>query len=337
MPQQIAIEMDPDVQTLLADIPSATTLSERQLALHYLAAMWDGKGDVFENGPLLGGATRALALGMMYNKNRDPESRLRTYDWFSLVEPLDLPDNVWEILVSKGDLPQVKVDEALRIGSFQHLFTSLHGEQDYWALVDPHVGYLPGHRGQKAVDGAMTFRLPADQKEFGICFIDGCKSWFGTKHWFREMVPHLRPGTDILFQDFGHYTCFWLPMLISTFKESFELVAYVDYTYVWRVKEVPSQAEVDDLFPDEPTDVDEKTYAETFERYAEDSRERGDVWGTMVIQMQCAAAYAYIGEKDKSRRILDDLLMKAHYFPFRDYLKQARVSPAYTPEGRIEL
>lgn len=343
MSQQVAVDLDPDVTLRLQELPSAVTLAEQQLAVYYLSTIWGGEGNVFENGPLLGGATRALALGMMANSNLSAESRLHTYDWFSLGEPLDLPDNVWEILVSGGDLTQERVDEAHRGGSFLPLFKDLHSKEDYWKLIEPHVGYLPGHAGDRAWDGAQTFALPPvgrqgiDSMDFSIAFVDACKSWYGTKYWFTEMLPHLRPGTDLFFQDYGHYTCFWIPMLVETFRDYFELIAYRDYTYIWRLNEVPSASVAWAIYPDEPDGFTPQAYGETFTRLAEEARERGDEWGTMMAQMQCAAAYAYLGDKEKARRILDELLMKAAYLPYRPYMKLARISPTYTPEGRIEL
>ena len=48
------------------------------------------RGDIFENGPLLGGTTRALALGMLANPRRDPDALLHTHDWFTARSALDL-------------------------------------------------------------------------------------------------------------------------------------------------------------------------------------------------------------------------------------------------------
>lgn len=335
MPQQIAIELNEDIGNKILEIPSATTYAERQLALHYLAAIWDGTGNVFENGPLLGGSTRALALGMQYNEKREKDSLLWTYDWFSLNQPLDLPDDVWDILIADGLLTREEVDSAHRGGTFLGLFESLHKDESYASLLRPHVGYLPGHRDEKAPDGAWTFEAP--DREFGIAYIDGCKSWYGTKFWFQQIAPRLLPNADILFQDFGHYTCFWLPMLIGTFREHFELQAYVDYTYIWRLKSAPTEAEIEEAFPDEPTDLSKDAYDKILKPLHQEAQDRGDRYDVLLLEMQRAAAYAYIGLKDESREILDALLMQAEWFPLRTYLKQARISPTYTPEGRIEL
>jgi hypothetical protein len=334
--QQVGIEMNEEVVARLNELPSATTPAERQFALHYTAAYWDGKGDVFENGPLLGGATRALGMGMMFNEKRHPDSLLQTYDWWSSHEALDVSTEDIKALVSRLDTDEATtVWRAFVDGSFLPLFESIHRYQDYGDLVAPHVGYLPGHRGDTASDSAATFQAP--DREFGLAFIDGCKSWYGTKHWFCEMAPHFRPGTSILFQDFGHYTCFWLPMLIGLMPDRFKLRGYVDYTYLFVLEDPPTAAEVEAVFPDEPTDLPAQTYDDTLGPLLMAAGERGDGREVLLLQMQRAAAYAYIGKTDEAREILDRLLTQADWASFRAYLKQARVSPTYTPEGRIEL
>ena len=333
--QQVSLELKDDIASRLFAIPSAVAPVERQLALHYAAAIWDGTGDVFENGPLLGGATRALAMGMLFNKQREPDSLLQTYDWFSLREPLDLPDDIWDALVTAGMLTRREVNEAESAGSFLPLFEALHRYEEYWPIVRPHVGYLPGHRDDTPKHGEALFTAP--DREFGLAFVDGCKSWYGTKHWFREIASRLLPDADIMFQDFGHYTCFWISMLIATFRDRFELKGYVAHTYVWRLHNAPTEAEIELAFPDEPTCVDRATYDEAYDWLTKQAYRRDDRWGVMIHQAHLAAAYAYLGLLDESREILDRLLMQSVWMPYRTYLKQARISPAYTPEARIEL
>ncbi len=197
------------------------------------------------------------------------------------------------------------------------------------------MAYLPDHRDKAAPDGAPTFETP--DREFGIAFVDGCKSWYGTKHWFRTLTPRFLPQADILFQDYGHYTCFWIPMLVWTFREHFELIAYVDRTYVWRLRDAPTEADIEVLFPDEPTCLDRGTYDEAFDWFVQQAQERGDRYAAMIHEAHRAAAYAYLGLMDESREILDKILMQSEFLPLRPYLKQARISPTYTPEARIEL
>src|SRR6202000_63498 len=61
---------DAPVEARVHELPSAASPSERRFLLRFAAYFWDGDGDVFENGPLLGGTTRGLALGMLANPRR---------------------------------------------------------------------------------------------------------------------------------------------------------------------------------------------------------------------------------------------------------------------------
>jgi hypothetical protein len=165
--QMTDIEVAPDIEVALKQLPTATTLNERKLAFHYAANIWDGQTDVFENGPLLGGITRALAIGMYVNERRRPDTRLRTYDWFSLRVGVDLPEGTWRRLVEFGYLTNEQVNAAHAAGTFKPLFEALHSGCDYWPLVQPEVGYLPGHRNDVPKFGESVFYAPAGRK-FGL-------------------------------------------------------------------------------------------------------------------------------------------------------------------------
>ena len=101
---------------------------------------------MFENGPLLGSTTRALAIGMLLNPRRSPGARLYTYDWFSSRVPLDVSPDVWSALVRRRLLSQ---DDAGSVasGSFLQAYRALHAGHDYSPLVRPSVAYLPGAPG----------------------------------------------------------------------------------------------------------------------------------------------------------------------------------------------
>jgi hypothetical protein len=334
--QMTDIEVAPDIEVALKQLPTATTLNERKLAFHYAANIWDGQTDVFENGPLLGGITRALAIGMYVNERRRPDARLRTYDWFSLRVGVDLPEGTWRRLVEFGYLTNEQVKAAHAAGTFKPLFEALHSGCDYWPLVQSEVGYLPGHRNDVPKFGESVFYAPAGHK-FGLAFVDGCKSWYGTKHWFFEIAPHLAPDTHVLFQDYGTHTCFWLPMLVGLMPDCFQLRANVDHTYAFQILKPVRQEEIESIYPDEPADLGREIYDAVFDTHLEAASKRNDRWQIMVLQVQRAAAYAYIGYKDEARAILDELLMNPEWLQHRHFLESARRAPTYSPEGEILL
>ncbi len=126
-------------------------------------------------------------------------------------------------------------------------------------------------------------------------------------------------------------------MLVALFRERFELRAFADHTYVWRLVDPPAAEEVEDRFPDEPTDLDTAAFDEALGYLYGKAIERGDRYGVLAIQMQRAASRAYLGLLDESREILDKLLSQAEWVSLRPYLKAARRSPCYTPEGKVFL
>jgi hypothetical protein len=52
----------------------------------------------------------------------------------------------------------------------------------------------------------------------------------------REMVDNARIGAAFIFQDYGWFTCFWIPAFLALFESSFQLVASVDNTYAFQYR-----------------------------------------------------------------------------------------------------
>ena len=78
----LASDLPEQLQTGLSELPCATSLDERRFLCRLASRFWDGRDDVFENGSMLGGTTRALLLGMLANPAREPHALLQTFDWF---------------------------------------------------------------------------------------------------------------------------------------------------------------------------------------------------------------------------------------------------------------
>ena len=78
----------------LDELPSATTVGERWFFHNLRRAPLERRRDIFENGPLMGGTTRAPRLGMLANPRRRPEALLHTHDWFNSAIGLDVDDAI---------------------------------------------------------------------------------------------------------------------------------------------------------------------------------------------------------------------------------------------------
>jgi hypothetical protein len=320
----------------LHQIPSAASPGERRFLLRFAAQFWDGRGDVFENGPLLGGTTRALALGMLANGSRDREALLHTFDWFSSRYGFDLPPGTFEQMVARGQITQAQQDEMERTGSFQALFDALHSGWDYSPLVRSHEAYLPGAPDDVPKHGEAVFEPP--DRVFSLVFVDGCKSWYGTKHWILRMSDRVPRGSHFIFQDYGWYSCFWLPALVGLLPDHFRLVAHVDDTYAFELLRELDAGAVEGRFPDHPRDLGLDAFDDLFLRLGIDAGDRGDVHAIVSLAIQHAGAMAYLGLLDDARTHIASLLGRPELARYRTrFIEPALHSPTYTPDGPILL
>jgi hypothetical protein len=328
--------LEPRVLARLSELPSATSVRERGFLVRFTARFWDGEQDVFENGPLLGGTTRALALGMLANPKRTPGALLHTHDWFSSRVKLDVHPQAFQHMIARGQISQGQHDDMIASGSFQRVFEHLHTGQDYSQLVRTHEAYLPGRRGDVPAHGEAIFAPPPDGT-FGLVFIDGCKSWYGTKHWIGRMCEQIPSGSRFVFQDYGWYTCFWLPTLIGVLPEHFRLVAHVDDTYAFELLKPITPADIDARFPDTPAELGREAFAALFARLLGDAGRRSDAHSTIALTIQHAGALATIGFKDEARSRIAALLERPENHWYSGIIQEALASPTYTPEGEVTL
>jgi hypothetical protein len=309
---------------------------ERAFLVRFAAHFWDGVGDVFENGPLLGGSTRALAIGMLANPGRTPGARLHTHDWFSSRVKLDLHPHAFQNMILAGLITQAQHDEMMASGSFQALYDALHAGHDYSGLIVSHEAYLPGRRGDAPAHGEAIYAPPAD-RSFNLVFVDGCKSWYGTKHFIRETCEQISVGAHFIFQDYGWYTCFWLSTLIGRLGEHFRLVAHVDDTYAFELTRAITPELIDERFPDTPDELGPEAFADLYRGLLHNAGDRNDVHSIVALHIQHAGALAHMGLLAEAKAQIEPLLDRPELFRFDWLIREALGSPTYTPDGPIEL
>jgi hypothetical protein len=333
----LASDLPEALEARLFEIPGATSWNERRFLCRFASRFWDGRGDVFENGPLLGGTTRPLALGMLANPARTPGALLQTFDWFHSALGLDLHPQAFDSMIERGLITRAQKAEMDATGSFKRLFDSLHSGHDYSPLVRSHVAYLPGSPGDTPATGEPVFEPPPDRR-YSLVFVDGCKSWYGTKHWLTQLCPYVESGSHFIFQDYGWYTCFWLPTLIGVLPHHFRLVAHVDDTYAFELRRELDPETVEASFPDHPSQFGRDAFDELFMLALIDAGERSDAHAMVSLTIQHAGAMAYLGELDEAREHVAALLARPECFPYRRrMIEPALRSPTYTPEGPILL
>jgi hypothetical protein len=334
----LADEVDPQLEARLDQLPSAATARERRFLFRFAARFWDGDTDVFENGPLLGSTTRALALGMLANPARRPHALLQTHDWFSSRVPLDVTHDAWAALVNHGLISKSAYDRMRHSGTFKDVFDRLHAGHDYSPLVRSHVGYLPGFPGDVPEHGEAVFE-PPEGRSFGLVFVDGCKSWYGTKHWLMRLGDRVGAGAHVVMQDYGWYTCFWLPALVGVLPNHFRLVAYTDETYAFQLVREIEASTLDARFPDDPADLGRDALDDLFTRLRTDAGERNDVHAIVALTIQHAGALAYLGFVDEARERITGMLDRPELAAYRrQFIEPALRSPTYMPDGSsVEL
>jgi hypothetical protein len=321
---------DAKLAAFLDGVPTQTTPGERRFLHRFFSTIWDGSKNVVEIGPFLGGTTRAIAAGMLDNPRRIEGTRLVTIDRFSdYGDGQELCRNL-EAYFSAGILDAAVRREVEQTGSFRPVFDAFHLKQPYAKILDVVHGALPGTRDE-VLDPKTAFRL--DDAPLSVAFVDGCKSWFGTKVFMTEAALRMEPGTYFIFQDYGAYSCFWVPAFLALLPEWFTLIAYIDDTYVFQLRKPLRPAEIDERFPDAPDALSPADFAKLFDAQVADARERNDRAGMVCRTLQHGAALAYIGRKDDARAMIQDLAGKPHAKRQQASIEAALRSPTYWPGG----
>ncbi|WP_217914682.1 hypothetical protein [Miltoncostaea marina] len=331
-------------------IPSATTPRERWLYHNTMALLWSGAADVFENGPLLGGTTRAACLGMLANPRRADGPRLHTHDWFRTDVAQDGGDADLSALVPAGQLDGLVAQGlatpgALAIlraeGDFEPLVRELHAGQDYSPLLDIHRSALPD--APEDVGRLPGLWAPPPGARYEIAFVDACKSWFGTRWFLERMAPATGPGFLLALQDFGWHTCFWVSAAMGLMLDRARLVAYEGTTYVF---EFPDGLRADDVarMPATLEELGGAGVDEVYGRLLAWAWSLDDSWLLLSLSLQHAAALASLGYREEARRRITALAGRPEYAGTEApaafhrpmalrLIRQARDTPTYRPDG----
>lgn len=332
---QFALDVNDEMTNLLDEIPSETSDGERRFLYKFFSTVWSGKNDVIEIGPFLGGTTRAIALGMQHNPKMTGASKLYTYDRFrGYYDPKRL-SYVLEPLVKNGTLKRSETEVLGTSAEFIDIFKSIHARHPYSDILIPYSQELPGSR-EELQSGKQFFHLDKEVLSDAV-FIDGCKSWFGTKYFMIETSKACDTGTYFIFQDYGWYTCFWLPAFIALFPNHFNLIGYVNTTYVFMLKKRLNRDTIDALYPDTPSILGEAAIIDLFDKLISDAKKRKDFFAVVRHTIQKGGAVAYIGNKLLAKKIIEGLVGQPYAVGHKSIIRDALRSPTYTPDEQIFL
>ncbi len=328
------------IEKRLNEVPSETTIEERRFLYNFFKYLWFGKADVLEIGPFLGGTSRAIALGMRANPMYDEKKHLlHTYDQFAPYYTGEEYSNFLAPLFDAGALPSSLRNEFKANPNqkrpFLDIFTLIHKDQDYYPLLRVVNSGLPD-LPERVTQIENIFTVAEDMK-FECVFVDGCKSWYGTKAFFLEMAHAMEVGAYVIFQDYGWYSCFWIPAFVEIFKDHFDQIAMVDNTYVFRMKKVITKKDILNRFPDAPAQLGSEVLRHIFNSIVHVASLRGDTRQVIFGKMQLAAALAYTGVVHEAKSILHQLSLEPYASHYYGAIDAAKKSPTYTPEGSIFL
>lgn len=317
--------IDDKCEEFLAQIPSETSLRERRFLYLISKFLWSGSEDILEIGPFLGGTTRALALGALHNKSVVKSGKVRAIDKFDSYYG---HDRLKKYILSSNLPSNIKkrsVDLVSEDGGFYSAFLSIHDNQPYSHLVEPLVADL---------ECASPIELPNSYK---ILHIDGCKSWRSTVNLFASLTKPCENGTILILQDYYWYSCFWLPVIMSFLNGRVERIGEIDSTCVFVAHNRIDSEIMATCVPAFPHDLDSYVYEQIFDKLFSLESLANHCRGKVVVKIQLAAAYAYIGRPDLANDLLRSTLEKYKNSKWADLIRRAQISPTYNSEGSIFL
>lgn len=328
-----SLAVDHSVEPELNNVPGELSGQERVLLYHFFKYIWKAEKNVLELGPLLGSSTKCMALGMLANSAYKGKTHLYTYDKFDAYYNRERLIEKLAPLFENGVL-EPRVKEGIAGGhafpSFFEIFNAIHCSKPYSAVIKAERRVVPF---TKEEDGFLRDQLALSPTlPYDVVFIDGCKSWYSTKAFMRETAKATEVGTYFIFQDYGWYTCFWLPCFVTLFLDHFQLVCNVDTTYIFRLVRPWDRVRLEN-FPDKPEVLREQDYDVIFNEVIKEAGNRGDIRQIVFGSLQHAAALAYIGNKDRARKIIDTLRDSPYSEKYMKWITNARISPTYTPHN----
>ena len=166
----------------LSEIHTETSINERIFLYNFFKKYWDGCGNILEVGPFLGGSTRAIAMGMLENKNLDGRAQLITYDKFGDYYNTNRLIDCLKPFFINNTLNASDLKAINETSSFFDVFNKIHQNNDYYKLVKPVEGKLPDSSESDVFKDEHLFKIPNDINLSAV-FVDGAKSWFGMKYF----------------------------------------------------------------------------------------------------------------------------------------------------------
>jgi len=198
-----------------------TSNQERSYAKYYTENEYTGQGEIVDLGSWLGSFTLPLILGLKNNKNYDKlkEKQIHVYEGF-----------IWESSWMEKEVIGTKLEGKYKEGD-NFLDSFLEQISPYQDMVKINMGDLT----------TMTWEK---EKPIEFLLVDAIKNWDLTNHIIQQFFPALIPNVSLIqHQDFCHYNCSWIHLIMYRFRDYFEPILYVpNGSVIFRnIKSIPEE------------------------------------------------------------------------------------------------
>ncbi len=272
-------------------------------------------------------------MGMLSNSRRT-NGKLYSFDRFQDYFEVDRLRKYLKPIIESGILKEKDLEHLGERARFIEIFKMIHHNYDYYKCIEPSDHGVPDLPEQ--VPQGVWMSLP-DGFYTDAVFVDGCKSWYGTKYFMKLISKHTNPGTVLIFQDYGWFTCFWLVTFVGLFSENFQLIGHVDNTYVFSIVKPLNASQIEKQFPDYPHDMGLIQIIDIIDDQIAKAKKSSDNFAEVRHNLHKAAAYAYCGNLDNARATIKLTEKLPNSENHKQVIEKAWESPTYTPEKPIKL
>lgn len=318
-------ELDAQSESLLGEIPSETSLSERRFLYLFSRYLWDGRSDILEVGSFLGGTTRAIALGMTHNIDRRSSTQVHVIDKFRDYYSVERLSELIKTSRISASRKEVILNSLGSGDSFLGAFRAIHQKHAYTELMRVQELDL------ECVERGML------SGPYSMIHVDGCKSWEATIRLFSSIGSMPDYGTTLIFQDYYWYSCFWIPVFLRYLRPHVDKVGDIESTAIFNVRSQLDSDYICKMIPRSPFDIKPGIYEKIFYELCDESEVVNHERGCVVSMIQLAGALAYTGEVDKAIKVIERAEKRYSGSKWSYMLRMARKSPTYNKNGPILL
>ncbi len=208
-----------ELESRLINALGMTSKQERCYVKDYAENEYTGQGEIVDLGCWLGSLTLPLVIGLNNNSHiNNNQIKIHAYERFIWKKWMNEE-------VKNTPLENKYNDEDNFLDSF------IEQIKPYENQVKIHVGDLK----------TMTWE---ENKPIEFLLVDAMKDWNLTNHILQEFFPALVPNISVIqHQDFCHYRCVWIHLIMYRLKDYFEPMLYVPRgSVIFKyIRQIPSE------------------------------------------------------------------------------------------------